>query len=108
MKENKYKDFGQVVRDARIRAHLTQEALAEILNISTTHLKTIESGQRNPSFPLLERMVYELNISLDALFLKDKCTDDATINEIGHMLKKCDEYQLQMLKYMINGLLFDK
>jgi len=105
MSKNSGNKFGQAVKNARTQAHLTQEALAEILNISTTHLKTIESGHRKPSFSLLEKIVVELNISLDALFLSDKTTEDALIVELEHMLKKCTPEQLKMLRYVINGLL---
>lgn len=103
--ENK---FGQAVREARIQSHITQEALAEILNISTTHLKTIESGRRKPSFLLLQKMTNELNLSLDALFLTKKSPEEAIISELEVMLNKCDKYQLTMLRYMINGLLQEK
>ena len=105
--ENQNK-FGNAVREARVQSHITQEALAEILNISTTHLKTIERGRRNPSFTLLEKMVKTLNISLDALFLDNNSQEEELISELEIMLRKCDKYQLTMLRYMINGLLQEK
>lgn len=97
--------FGQAVKKARKQSNLTQESLAEILNISTTHLKTIEGGRRHPSFTLLEKIVKELNISLDALFLGKENSNDAVLSELEIMLRKCDCEQLTMIRYMINGLL---
>lgn len=100
--------FGQAVKEARMQSHITQEALAEILNISTTHLKTIECGRRKPSFALLVKIVSELSISLDALFLDKKPSEELLICELEAMLRKCDKYQLTMLRYMINGLIQEK
>ena len=61
--------LGQAVKQARVQSHMTQEQLAEILNISATHLKSIERGERYPSFKLLEKLVRELSLSLDTIFL---------------------------------------
>lgn len=97
--------FGLAVKAARKKAHLTQEQFAEILNISTTHLKTIKSGRRNPSFRLLQKIVKELDISLDSLFLENENSSDAAINELSIMLRKCNNDQLEMIRYLINSLL---
>lgn len=36
--------------------NLTQEQMANELNITVSHYKAIEYGQRNPSFELMERI----------------------------------------------------
>lgn len=40
-----YKEIGKRVKIARIRADLTQEALAEKAGLSITHMSNIENGQ---------------------------------------------------------------
>ena len=45
--------LGESIRAARMRKGLTQEALAELLDITPIHLKNMESSRRNPSVPLL-------------------------------------------------------
>ena len=52
--------LGEAIRAARIRRGLTQEALAELLDITPIHLKNIESSRRKPSVPLLFALKMEL------------------------------------------------
>ena len=41
--------IGQVIKYARIENGFSQEQLAELIDITPTHLKHIESGHRKPS-----------------------------------------------------------
>lgn len=49
MKREKLQEF-------RNSKKLTQEQMAKELNITVSHYKAIEYGQRNPSFELMERI----------------------------------------------------
>ena len=42
-------ELGEAIRAARMRRGLTQEALAELLDITPIHLKNLESARRKPS-----------------------------------------------------------
>ncbi len=44
--------IGKVVKSARIENNMSQERLSEILDVTPTHLKHIESGHRKPSIEL--------------------------------------------------------
>lgn len=59
--------LGEAIRAARMRKGLTQEALAELLDITPIHLKNIESSRRKPSVPLLFSLMELLDFSVDAL-----------------------------------------
>lgn len=61
--------LGESIRAARMRKGLTQEALAELLDITPIHLKNMESSRRNPSVPLLFALMELLDLSVDALVL---------------------------------------
>ena len=60
--------LGDVVKSARQEKQMTQIKLAELLSISTRHLKSIENGYRKPSYDLLVRIIHELDIPADAVF----------------------------------------
>lgn len=62
-------DLGKIICAARKAHGMTQERLAELCDITASHLKHIESGHRKPSVELLFRMVQLLDISLDAVLL---------------------------------------
>lgn len=63
MKREKLQDF-------RHKNKLTQEQMANKLNVTVAHYKAIEYGQRNPSFELMERIKNIFpKASIDKIFL---------------------------------------
>ena len=66
------RQLGDAIRSARMRKGLTQEALAELLDVTLIHLKNIEGSRRKPSVPLLFRMMEILDFSVDALVFPDR------------------------------------
>ena len=59
--------IGNRIRDARERAHLTQEQLAEIVDISPTHMSVIERGVKTPKLDTFIRIANALGVSPDSL-----------------------------------------
>lgn len=66
------RQLGEAIRSARMKKGLTQETLAELLDITPIHLKNIESSRRKPSVPLLFQMMEILDFSVDALVFPDR------------------------------------
>ena len=63
MKREKLQDF-------RHKNKLTQEQMANKLNVTVAHYKAIEYGQINPSFELMERIKNIFpKASIDKIFL---------------------------------------
>lgn len=53
----------------RISKKLTQEKMANELNITVSHYKSIEYGIRNPSFELMERIKIKFpDANIDKIF----------------------------------------
>ena len=65
---NNLDSLGVVIKSARKATGMTQSQLAEKLSISTRYLKGIENSGRKPSYDLLVRIVFELDISADMIF----------------------------------------
>ena len=59
--------FGQRVKEARLAANLTQEALAEITELHPTFISNVERGYRVPSVPTLLRLAAGLGVAPSAL-----------------------------------------
>ena len=57
--------LGMMIKKARTRKGLSQEALAELLDVSATHVKHMESGHRKPSVELLFTLAKLLSMSVD-------------------------------------------
>lgn len=60
--------LGKRIKKLRKEAGLTQEKLAELIDIETTSLSGIESGRHFPSLPTLERIANSLNVEIKTLF----------------------------------------
>ena len=65
---NNKKLLGKRIKELRKEAGLTQEKLAELINIETTSLSGIESGRHFPSLPTVEKIANNLNVELKSLF----------------------------------------
>ena len=68
-----YDHLGDLIRSARKFKKMTQAELCDKLNITTRHLKFIESNEKKPSFKLFSRIINELEIT-DIALDKDKET----------------------------------
>jgi putative transcriptional regulator len=67
-KRSRAPERGQKLTQARKRAGLTQEQLAEDLGVSRVSIARIETGSRSPSMALALRIADRLGESLDELF----------------------------------------
>ncbi len=65
-------NFGEQVRKKRRLAGLSQEELAEKLNIHRTYMSFIERGQRNPSLLMIFKISRALKLKMPMLFDFDK------------------------------------
>lgn len=61
------KTIGTKIKHYRVKQGLTQEKLAEILDISVAHLSYIENSKRIPSIKLLRRLALALKVSVKDL-----------------------------------------
>ena len=60
------KEFiSQKIKTERERAGLTQEELAEKINVSSQHVSRIETGMYLPSFPTFLHIAKALNLTLE-------------------------------------------
>lgn len=95
----------ETIRNERKNRRITQEELAEMLGISPTHVKHMESGHRKPSIEMLFELVKILNISLDGvIFPKNGTFDNATRGKIERLLDILDEASLQFVLSVLEAL----
>ena len=79
--------IGQRIRKYRKACMMSQEELAEIIDISTTHMSHIETGNTKLSLPVIADIAGALNAGVDDL-LNDTPTkgEDCCVNEIAALL----------------------
>lgn len=59
--------FGQRVKELRLSKGYSQEKLAEISDLDRTYIPGIESGKRNISLVVLEKIAKAFNFSISEL-----------------------------------------
>ncbi len=97
-----YYAIGQRIRKYRRALNLSQETLAEKINISTTHMSHIETGNTKMSLPVLAAIAAALNVSTDSILFDEKRESKNTaIDEIGFELDDCSLTELKILKDIV-------
>ena len=65
-------NFANVFKSLRIASGLTQQEMAQRLNISRSSIGMYESGEREPSFELLEMIADYFNVDMNYLLGKSE------------------------------------
>ena len=100
-----YKIIGKRLKKARLSKNLTQEKLAETLNVSIAYLSRIETGSARINLKRLDEICKILDVS-DIEILSG--TSDISANylnsDIGEILKTCSP-EKQRLIYKIANII---
>lgn len=95
---NNEKDaLGATIKNARIALGMTQEQLAERLDISGRYIMQIENDHKKPSFGLLVRIIRELSIQPEQIFYPEKTSNNSQVEELSRMLYNCDERSMTVI-----------
>lgn len=100
-----YTFLGRRIREERLRLNLTQEHLAEDINISTAYLGQIERGERHITLDKLIPLAERLGVSVDFL-LSDYIhpNDDASLALIRQFLDGRTDTEKELVVNMIKLL----
>jgi len=60
--EKSQREFGKTLREVREQKGLSQEEVAKMSQISTTHYAGIERGEENPTFSVIECICKALKV----------------------------------------------
>ena len=92
-----YYVIGQRIRKTRKAHGLSQEQLAELVGISTTHMSHIETGNTKLSLPVLVSLAEALDVSTDDLLFCGSPTERGSVlAELTQLLESCTTQQLKI------------
>jgi transcriptional regulator with XRE-family HTH domain len=97
--------LGQIVKDARQSAGLTQDELAEQSGITTRYIMAIENENRQPSMKVLFQLIRALKISADTIFYPEIQHTDKKKEQLIHMIQLCDDREINVAAATIRALL---
>lgn len=96
--------LGNAIREARIQNHLSQEAFSEMVGITPTHLKHIESEHRKPSIEVLFKIMDILHMSVDNIVFQKESQKEEKISEIQNLLADLSLNELQIVLDLLHSL----
>jgi len=99
------KSFAEKLKQIRKSRGLTQEELAERVNVAPRHISFIETAKSFPSSDLLERLCTTLGIEYSVLFDFDgNLSREAILTNISKTMNNLDDKKLKYLHKMVNEL----
>ena len=97
MKVN-YELIGKRIKENRQRRNLTQEMLAELVEMSHGYMSLIETGRKKARLETLLSISKALNVTLDELLTGNQIVLDTDYNrEISELMSGCNEYERRMM-----------
>lgn len=97
MKVN-YELIGKRIKEHRQRRNLTQEMLAELIEMSPGYMSLIETGRKKASLETLLSICRVLSITLNELLTGNQIPLDTDYNlEIAELMSGCNEYERRIV-----------
>lgn len=99
-----YYEIGQRIRKYRKAQQLSQEKLAELVGISTTHMSHIETGNTKLGLPVLVSLAGVLEVGADdLLFESTKLTRRSVGNDMISLFDSCSMAQAKVLRDIVEA-----
>ena len=100
-----YNQIGARIRQARLEKGLTQEQVADKLDVGVTHISHIETGNTIPSMKLFIGIVDLLEVSADSLLCDNLSkAKDAFTSELAKTTSDCSEEEIRIIADMAKQL----
>ena len=101
-------NLASAVREARAELGLSQERLAELLNIDSRTILNIEAGRGNPKFEKLYPLITYLKIPAGKIFDPDYKDETPNLQKLLALQKDCTEQEaadlIPIVRYLLNLL----
>ena len=101
-----YHDIGKQIKIERIKQNMTQERLAEKVNISISHLSGIERGTTKLGLSAFFGIANALRISTDTLLCRSVDNSESrTIlsNYISNIIEDCSKSELVVIEEVVKA-----
>lgn len=102
------KAFGEKLKRIRNKRKLTQEQLAEIIDMSPKNLSKIEVGTSFVSSETLEKIMFALNVTAEELFANDYIkTQEELVSDIYEKIAsiKNNQQKLETIYKMLDFII---
>ncbi len=100
-----YADIGSRIRTVRLERKMTQEQLANAVNLGVTHISHIETGSSIPSLQSFIAILNALNCSADELLCRELVTTQEIENHwLTELVADCSIEETKVLSDTLKAL----
>lgn len=100
-----YKQIGQKIRQKRLQKSMSQDKLAEMCDVGTTHISHIETGNCIPSLKVFISILNALSVSADELLCDELIKSEPVhLTEISELLGDCTSHELMVIRNVTEAL----
>lgn len=100
-----FKSLAIAIKQARLSKGLSQEAFAEILNVSATHVKHIESGHRKPSVEILFEICKRTDLSIDSILKNEQKNISEIDVKLETLIGLCSENEKLLIAKIVESII---
>lgn len=97
--------LGNAVKEARTESKLTQEQIADMLDIDSRTISQIERGLGNPKLETLYPLIRILNVDANTVFYSAPRTETPKLDRLMRLVSTCTEYEAHELIRIVNDIL---
>jgi len=100
-----YSFIGQKIREARCTKGITQEQLANAVDVGTTHISHIETGNTIPSIKTFIAIVNALDCSADELLCREAAPARAHfVGWMSELVEDCSAEEMKIIADTVSAL----
>lgn len=106
--------FGDNVKKIRVEKNISQQELADMVGIHSTHVSRYERNMAQPSIEIAKKMAEALNVSVDTLIYgqqDEKAKNnlkDADLLNLFTKVQLLDKQDLTAVKSLLKAYIFQK
>lgn len=101
-------NLGQIIKQTRLSAGLTQDELSERIDVSARYIMALENERKRPSFEVLCKLILTLNIPPDNIFYPSNANTEDNKKQLIRWLSQCNERDLIIIGATVKALVESK
>lgn len=98
-----YEKIGMRIRLFRLKKGLSQEQLAELVDISVTHMSHIETGNTKLSLPVFVALAEALDVRTDELLHEPTPDQSSVLRELASVIDTCTPQQARCIADIVKA-----
>lgn len=102
---DKFKHLAVAIKQARLAKGMSQEDFAEILEVSSTHVKHMESGHRKPSIDMLFLICEKTGLSVDKILYSSESSKSQNDITLDSLVGLCSEEEKELIVKLVEAVL---